>query len=1789
MTGAGCGDSQSRMGWHGPLMIVETTGSDMRRQIYANNFNDFLGLGLGDTPGVGQLDSLIWSIDGFNSDADLARGETAGGVSTGGVYALTRDDADNALYLQPGGSDFTPGEITLTLDSGPTDLSDVVVSFERLVNNDQARSNGFDLSFSLDGVTFSPLDTFASPGVADANGVVGATVSVPLPDLSANTTFYLRWSGDDIEGGGARDEFGIDNLLVDGLEATDGDGGVFTLELLHIADQEASSGAVVDAPNLSAVLNALRAQDLGNDGEPDNTLTLSSGDAIIPGVFFDASEAVFGSAGIADIQIQNELGIQAIALGNHEFDFGTEALADLISGDAPGDIFGTDFGGTDFAYLSANLDFSTDADLAPLAVAGGAAPLGNTVTSSVVLETGGEKIGVVGATTPTLSRISNPGDLGILPGEFDDTPTPAQLDALAAQIQAEVDALLDADPSMNKVILLAHMQRLNIEEELAARLEGVDVIVAGGSNTRLFDENDRPRDGDSVQGEYPIFIENAGGTQTAVVNTDGSYKYVGRLVIEFDADGNILPGTYDADVSGAYATDAQGVADLNAEGLIDPEIQAIADAIEAQIIATESNVFGASDVFLNGNRSGAEGDPDGVRTQETNLGNLTADANLAAAKDADDTVVVSIKNGGGIRASIGETVVLPGDTTATRLPNSEIADGDGNVIKPEGGISQNDIQTTLAFNNGLTLLTLTKAELVEVLEYGVGALPGAAGRFPQVSGVEFSFDPDLPEGSRIVNAEIVDEDGHQIAELVRDGEISGDASQEFRIVTLNFLAGGGDGYPFPQGESANRVDLAQGDAARTGDATFADDGTEQDALAEYLDDLDAPFDEADSSPAGDTRIQNLNFRDDTVFGEDPGDSVVINAVLSSTTGIDSEYVELFGTPGASLDGLSLIVVENDADAPEGAGSIDFRLDFEPGTVLGDNGFLLLANQTAEATYGVSANLTLPANALENGSSTFALVETSSLQGDEITGTEVVVDSVATRDTATDSASFDAPAVGPDGPFLPAGVRRNEDGVDTDSPTDFSTLNFFNSGELNVPTAGTGLGGGGGGGGNIDDEPTLISDVQGSGAASALVGQTVVIEAIVTGDFQNGDGDTFRDLGGFFLMEEADDQDDDAATSEGIFAFEGSGDLGTDVNAGDKVRVLGTVIERFGKTTIQVQEIRVEEEAAVDPMSLAQSIQLPDVDDREAFESMLVTVDEALTFSESFDYEDFGRAVLTSDGPVYQYSQINTPDAEGNAAYLEEVADRTIAIDDGTNTERSDFDPITLPDGTVIGGPEDGPRMGQSVDGLTAIMDFDFGEFRLRLPEASEFELDEETNPAPTEPEDVGSDYKVGSLNVLNYFTTLGGQIDNGENARGAENPEELARQTEKLVQTILGMDSDVIGLIEIENDFAGDEFAIKTLVGELNAALGSEVWDFVDPGTEFVGDDAIAVAFIYDTTTTKLVGDAAILDTDAFLDPLGAGRGGDAFNRAALAQSFEEIESGGVFTASVNHFKSKGSPTGAVEDQDQGDGAGRNNATREAAAVELAAWLETNPTGVDDADVMILGDLNAYARETPIQKLEEAGYTDLAREFEGDDVYSYRFSGQIGTLDYVLANEGLFDQVTGATTWNVNSDTPVFFDYNLDGTFSQSDTLRPTDQGLFDGSTPLRGSDHDPVIVGLDLDRDTLLLIAGTDGNDRLAGTDLSERIVSGGGRLDVVSGGGDADTFVFTDLDGQRDSLRILDFEAGIDTLDLDGAVIASARTLGRDNLLLQLDEDRDVIFLRGISDIEEITIINEGVFDIA
>jgi len=423
------------------------------------------------------------------------------------------------------------------------------------------------------------------------------------------------------------------------------------------------------------------------------------------------------------------------------------------------------------------------------------------------------------------------------------------------------------------------MQQIAIERELATLLRDVDVIVAGGSNTILADANDRLRDGDSAADEYPLSLTSASDQPVLVVNTDGDYTYLGRLVMDFDADGLLITQLLDDSINGAYATDEAG---LTENGLATSdaitEVAAISEALTSALSDRAGTVFGNTTVYLNGERGS-------VRTEETNLGNLTAEANLAYAQETDDLVAVSVKNGGGIRAPIGSCSVPPGATGPDALVCNPPA-GIAGINNP-GDISQLDLEIALRFNNSLTLLTLTGEQLKQILEHGVSATADGVtpGRFPQIAGMRFSFDPAQTAqtvdtsvtppvvdtaGSRIRNLVVLDDngsaDGGSEVVIVRDGVLDATAAtQTFRIVTLGFLAGGGDSYPFPADGAANVVDLEQEDI-QTGNVTSADNGTEQDALAEYLfenfpadQDATTPtYDEADVDADADTKIQNLS-------------------------------------------------------------------------------------------------------------------------------------------------------------------------------------------------------------------------------------------------------------------------------------------------------------------------------------------------------------------------------------------------------------------------------------------------------------------------------------------------------------------------------------------------------------------------------------------------------------------------------------------------------------------------------------------------------------------------------------------------------------------------------------------------------------------------------------------------------------------------------------------------------------------------------------------------------------------
>ncbi|MFV2173481.1 hypothetical protein ACFHW2_41805 [Actinomadura sp. LOL_016] len=179
----------------------------------------------------------------------------------------------------------------------------------------------------------------------------------------------------------------------------------------------------------------------------------------------------------------------------------------------------------------------------------------------------------------------------------------------------------------------------------------------------------------------------------------------------------------------------------------------------------------------------------------------------------------------------------------------------------------------------------------------------------------------------------------------------------------------------------------------------------------------------------------------------------------------------------------------------------------------------------------------------------------------------------------------------------------------------------------------------------------------------------------------------------------------------------------------------------------------------------------------------------------------------------------------------------------------------------------------------------------------------------------------------------------------------------------------------------------------------------------------------------------------------------DVFDRPPLAQTFRPAAGGESFTAIVNHFKSKGCGGASGPDADQGDGQSCYNArrVRQAAAIAAMAAGTRNP--------LVLGDLNSYAAEDPIEMLEDAGLTSQTERFVDDeDRYSYVYMGLSGELDHMLAGPALSRRVTGATIWHVNADEPRFLDYNTE--YNPAEFYRPD---------AFRSSDHDPLLVGLDL------------------------------------------------------------------------------------------------------------------------
>ncbi len=582
---------------------------------------------------------------------------------------------------------------------------------------------------------------------------------------------------------------------------------------------------------------------------------------------------------------------------------------------------------------------------------------------------------------------------------------------------------------------------------------------------------------------------------------------------------------------------------------------------------------------------------------------------------------------------------------------------------------------------------------------------------------------------------------------------------------------------------------------------------------------------------------------------------------------------------------------------------------------------------------------------------------------------------------------------------------------------------------------------------------FIHDIQGTGGDSPLDGERVTIEGVVVADEE-----TFDSLAGFFVQEEDSDVDGDAMTSEGIFVFNFSNDS---VDIGDVVRVEGTVDERFGNTQltdfVEIVEVDANGSRTASPSMI--TYPLVSLDDMEAVEGMLVTFTQDLVISEYFNYDRFGEIVVGLPSPGFtrqmQPNAVYEPGSPDAMALREFNLLSRITIDDGKTSQNPDFmvHPIFRDEFTL----QNSFRGGDSIGGLQGAIYYTFGRHVL-YPNGHDTYT---PNPRPGVP-NVGGDIKVATLNVLNYFLTIDDRSNNcgpnqDQNCRGADTQEEFDRQRQKMLEALLDLDADVIGLIEMENTPGVEPMA--DIVAGMNAALGADIYDYVDAG--IAGPDVIKVGLIYNKWTVTQTDETAVLDSPDFIDPRGSGV---ARNRAAVAATFKEQHGNGRFSVVVNHFKSKGSACGAGDDEGPGDFFGSCNLTRTLAAEKLVEWIGTNPTGAEDTDWLIIGDLNSYGMEDPIDVLVGAGYANLVADTYGPAGYSYVFDGELGNLDYILASEGLSSQVTGAAVWHLNADEPDIIDYDMS---FKSDTQ----DLLFDGTNPYRSSDHDAVIVGLDLSR----------------------------------------------------------------------------------------------------------------------
>jgi len=563
--------------------------------------------------------------------------------------------------------------------------------------------------------------------------------------------------------------------------------------------------------------------------------------------------------------------------------------------------------------------------------------------------------------------------------------------------------------------------------------------------------------------------------------------------------------------------------------------------------------------------------------------------------------------------------------------------------------------------------------------------------------------------------------------------------------------------------------------------------------------------------------------------------------------------------------------------------------------------------------------------------------------------------------------------------------------------------------------------------------TPIPAIQGTGTRSPLEGRRVSTRGVVTA--------VLPGLRGYMLQD--DSGDGDPRTSDGLFVYVGAAPV--DVVPGERVGVSGVVREYGGPpgepSLTELADVSAPARlgrGTVQPVPMA----LPaGEEDLESFEGMLVRIETPMTLVDHHFAGRQGEVVIAAGGRLASPTQVADP---GPAA---------LALGRDNRRRR-----LVLTDGRALGPgaprvsfEEAGLRLGDAVESLVGVLDA--GRVRPGRPGPTGYRLHpvqppvfRRLNTRPERPPEVGGEYRLAAFNVLNYFTTFGRRGAGGgcapsgtaADCRGARGAAEFERQTARLVRALALLDADVVALMEIERN--GGE-ATRRLVAALNAHLGVPLYAAVADPAEGVGGDAIQVALIHKPARIATLG-PAFSDRDA------------VHHRAPVAQTFRTA-TGETFTVVGVHFKSRNCDGAIGAEADPGDGQGCHHArrTRQAAAlldfVVRAQELSASP------DVVVLGDLNAHAREEPLRRLARGGLADQVARFAGrQPAYSHVFDGEAGVLDHALATASLARRLTGVAHWHINADEAPALDYR-------------SVRGDHGTPSPFRSSDHDPLLVGL--------------------------------------------------------------------------------------------------------------------------